>query len=662
MPTRRGNPRERREARVAAEAEAAPRWREGEGARERAPRRNALFPLGVNLYPTDTELASADDWYTHDLTGDLSACQDAVFALVRVFVSWRVMEPQVGQYAEAAIERLGDVLELVRSKKLQAVVTFFADDRHADLNDISWGKRRDPRTDGYLVQREVALVQKLVQRFRADAAVFGWDLANEAFCTGFESTGALTEWATTLRDAIREIDPERPITLGVDPETLFRSTGVDARPAVELMEYSVSHVTSAYRAYAAEGPITSGPSTYLDSYLLRVSQRGGSVLLDDAGVQSLDNSSGDEAAYLRSVLWGGLMNRAAGLLARRFRDLETEKREPYFVDPLEALVGISDSSGEPKPAFEEMRKFVRLAARLDLSRYALQPERAAVVVPAERYAGLPDLARLYDPRACLQSYIAAKEAHVPVAVIDEGEPLDEWEALFVPSAFALAEETWEELSAFVQRGGTLLLSYGGGDAHPAIRELFGLEFLGDGGTRETLSCRVAQADVLGALESFDARFPLSNFALLSAVGATVVATDESGNPLLTVNQVGQGRAIYLAAPVERAIAANDPWAKSATVASMLREVYGSVARSAGAGAPVECDAPDVEVALFQGETDDVVVLLNHSAEKLQAGLVSERRVASIADVRGGAPVAVGGNAFGVPLEANGAVALRLSYA
>jgi hypothetical protein len=98
------------------------------------------------------------------------------------------------------------------------------------------------------------------------------------------------------------------------------------------------------------------------------------------------------------------------------------------------------------------------------------------------------------------------------------------------------------------------------------------------------------------------------------------------------------------------------------VRRLVRELYGAVARGAGAGAPIECDTADVEVALFQGDTDDVLVLLNHSDEKVEAQLTTDRRVASIADVRGGTPVAVGGLGFGVPLEANGASALRLTYA
>jgi endo-1,4-beta-mannosidase len=373
-------------------------------------------------------------------------------------------------------------------------------------------------------------------------------------------------------------------------------------------------------------------------------------------------SAGEEAAYLRSVLWGGFMNRSGGALVRRFRDMETERREPYFIDPFETLVGLADAEGVTKPAYSELHRFVRTVARIDLKSVTLIAERTAVMVPAERYEPLPNLAGLYDPRACLHSFITAKRAHIPVAVIAEADALDEYQVVIVPSVFALSDETWERLSTFVQGGGTLLFSYGGGDAHPASRDLFGVEFLGDGGPRSTLSCRVAQPDVLGALESFDARFDVPNFALLTGGTATIVATDAQGSPLLTVNQVGQGRAIYIATPIERAIAQGDPWATPIEVRTLVKEVYGAVARAAGCGAPVECSEPSVEVALFQGDADDVVVLLNHDDVAASASLTTERRVASISDVRGGAQVAVGSTSFAVDLEANGATALRLTYA
>lgn len=670
MPTRKGGPRQPRQRVERTQVEdvaAAPRRASAEAAAAasapaKAVQRNPLFPVGASLYPLDDETQGPDEWYARDLTPDLDALATCRAALVRVFVSWRVLEPQVGQYDEEALDRLAGLVEDARSRKMQAIVCFFADDRHAELSEVAWGKRRDARTDGYLIQRETALVAKVVERLRSDPAVFAWQLGNEAFLSGFGDADELESWVRTLREAIREQDPKRPIGLGADPETLFRATGVDARDVLESCEFAVSHSTAAYRAYAAQGPLTSGPSTYLDAYLVRNAHRGRPVLMDEVGALTLEHSPAEEAAHLRSGLWSGLVNRAAGAMVRRFRDMETERREPYFLDPFETLVGVADAEGLGKPALAELHKFVRAAARIDLKTHALIAERTAIVVPDERFAPLPSLAGLFGPRACFHAFITAKQAHVPVTVIREDDPFDELQVLVVPSVFELAEGTWERLSEFVQRGGTLLTSYGGGDADPGLRDLFGVEFLGDGGPRSQLSCRVAHEDILGDLESFDVRFDVPNFALLSGGTATIVATDAKGSPLLTINQAGQGRAVYCAVPLERAIAQGDAWATPAEVRTLACELYGAVARGAGAGAPVDCDNPDVEVALFQGDTDDVLVALNHSDEKVDAQLSTDRRVASITDVRGGAPVAVGGAVFGVSIEPNSATALRLTYA
>lgn len=645
-------------AKAAEEAEAeAPRRH----AEDLGPLRNPLFPIGVDYFPLDEERLSYDDWYGRDFDADFAEMSAARISLVRLFVSWKLLEPQVGQYDADAEDKLGDMLAAARAHDLKVIVTFFADDRLSEMNDLPWAKKRDPRTDDYLIAREVSLVQRIVNHYRSEPAVWAWELGNEAFLAGFASEDALQKWAGAIRDAIREVDTARAIILGTDPETLVRATGVDARPAIDVFEYGVSHVTAPYRAYAAEGPLTYGPATYVDSFLLRAALRGLPVIVDGIGIHSLEVSAAEEAAYVRTALFSALMNRASGVVLRRWRDLETEKREPYFRDPYEVLVGLNDAHGEPKPVLAEVRKFARVAARLDMRMHSLVPERSAVVVPAERYEPLPSLTGLYAPRSCLQAYTAAKEAHLPVTLAREGDEISSYMALFIPSAARLTAGMWSALASFVQSGGSVVLSYGGGDADPALREIFGVEFLGDHGVRPVVSCRIAQPGLLGDLTSFDVKLDLPHYALVGAGTSTVVATDATGSPLLTLNQYGQGKAVFMAAPLERAIAQSDPWAAPDAVRTLLRAVYGSVAKAAGAGPVIDCDEPSVEIALFSGEGGDVVFALNHSAEAVSPTLTADRVVASVSDIRGGTAAEVGARAFAVPLGANAAVALRLTY-
>lgn len=624
-------------------------------------RRNPRFLLGVNYYPLDADAAGWEEWYTGDIDTDFAAFAEARLTLVRVFVSWKCFEPQVGRYSEEAGERFDRLVRAAASHRLRLIVCFFADDRHADLTGVVWGQKRDPRTDSYLIERETALVSHIVERHSGSRAIFAWELANEAFCCGFDSADALDEWAGVMRETVRELDPERPVMLGADPETLFHATRVDARDALEACEIDVSHQTARYRTYLAEGPLTVSRSTYVESFLLHAASRGRPVLLDDVGAHTLEASHAEEALALRCSLYSALMNGASGALVRRWRDMATERREPFHIDHLEALVGVADTEGQPKAAHREIDAFSVLLARLDLRDYTRVADRAAVVMPSERTASLPALSSLYGPRACFEAYVRATEAHVPVTVVREADPFDPLSVVIVPSVTDLAAATWERLTSWVKSGGTLVYSYGGGEFGPDARELFGVDFLGHGGVRQRATCRVAQQDLLGAVEPFDVAVEVPHFALVGPRSATVVATDSAGSPLATVGRHGQGRAIFIAAPFERVLGQSGMRVPPEEIATFLRAVYGAAADGAGCGPKVACDQASVELSHLTGEDHDVLILLNHVRSDVTATLRFGRRVASVADVRGGDPVPVGGTAFGVPLGGFGATALRLYY-
>lgn len=624
-------------------------------------RKNPLFPVGIDYYPLDAERESWDDWYARDPSEDFRAFSQAGLSLVRVFVSWKYFEQQVGQYEADAEERLADIVSAAATHGMRLLVNLFADDQLAELTDVPWGRKRDARTDDYLIAREVALAQRIVNRFHPAPVVFGWELCNEGFASGFRTAADLETWVETLREAIREVDQDHPIVLGVDPETLFATSGVEPSIALDTCELVTSHVTAPYRVYAAEGPITSGPATYLPGFLLRAAKRDLPVLADGIGTFSLDHSPLEEAAYVRTGLYSAVMNGAAGAMLRRFRDVDTERREPYYRDPREVLVGLADNEGRPKRSWAEVAAFTRVVAHLDLKRWKPLPARVAVVVPDERFDPLPSLAGLYDPRSCLQAYVSAKEAHLPVDVIREDDGLGSYMTLVVPSVGALRDSTWLRLAEFVQSGGSLVLSYGGGDAHPAVRDLFGVEFLGDSGPRTEFRCRIAQPGVLGDLSSFDAALALPHFALLGQGRATVVATDERGSPLLTVVQNGQGKAVFLAVPLERALAQGDPWVAPEPVTHLLRTVYGSVAAGSAAAGPMSCDTPAVEIAAFLGDEDGALLLLNHGSEAVTAQVSADRPIVAVSDLRGGSSTPVGGYTLGVPLKPNGTAALRLTF-
>lgn len=621
--------------------------------------RNAFFATGALLPALDAESDAPENWYARDIGTDLDRLRSAGCSLVRIHVSWRLTEPQVGRYDDDVLARLDDVLASLLERKLKAIVCMFADDRHAELSNVTWAGRRDPRTDPYLLERERAFVSHVTARLQANKAVFAWELGSEAFFSGFGDAETCAEWTGALRDAIRERDARRPIGFGACTETLAHATGIDTRVAAATCDYGLAHVTAGYRAQLAAGPLAERAGTYLPAFLVHLARHQGPVLLDEVGPHDQSSSVADEARALRLAAWTTLANRGAGVLVSRVRDLRTDRREPYFVDPYQALVGVLDEDGEPKPAYRELGAFMEQVSALDVAAHHLVAEKTAVVVSAERYEPLPSLGPVYAARDAFQAFCAAKRAHLPVTVCTPSDGLDGYRMLVLPSIGALSDAFAEQLGTFVRQGGTVVASSGGPVPPSLLRDVFGLETLGDGGPRSTLSVRVAQPGVLGELESFDAALPLPSFSLLAPITATVLVTDPSGSPLVTSNSLGTGRALFVAAPLERAVAQYDPELVPFAATELLKEIYAASARMAGCPPPIECDAPDIETALFAGDGSDVVVLINHGRARTTAHLRSSRDVGSVSGLGEGAATSVGGREFSVTVPGHGAVALHL---
>jgi hypothetical protein len=249
--------------------------------------------------------------------------------------------------------------------------------------------------------------------------------------------------------------------------------------------------------------------------------------------------------------------------------------------------------------------------------------------------------------------------------VDVRREVDGFDGLAVaimPSPRTVQPPTWRALAEFVQGGGTLVMSHGGGEPDPMLRSLAGVEYLGPTGPRATVACRVAQEGSLGMVTSFDAALPVADGALLGPGGATVLAADAHGRPLVTVNRHGQGRVYHLALPLEAALAALPHDEMPSTVAELVRGLYRAAAEHAGATGPADCDRPAVETAVLTGGGGRVLIALNHGPAPVVATITWERRVVAVAPLGTSDETAVGGTSFRIQLAGHGVVALRIRTA
>lgn len=161
----------------------------------------------------------------------------------------------------------------------------------------------------------------------------------------------------------------------------------------------------------------------------------------------------------------------------------------------------------------------------------------------------------------LAHYLPFWKRGIPVDVIAEEAEISQYKLVIAPMLYMLKPGVAERIRTFVEKGGTLVMTYWSG-----IVDENDLCFLGGwpgNGLREVLGIWDEETDTitpeernrvlpvpgneLGLSGSFEAR---DYFALIHAEGARVLATFGSdfyaGRPALTVNNFGQGQAYYVA--------------------------------------------------------------------------------------------------------------------
>ncbi len=151
---------------------------------------------------------------------------------------------------------------------------------------------------------------------------------------------------------------------------------------------------------------------------------------------------------------------------------------------------------------------------------------------------------------------------VPVDVVDQTANIERYKLVVVPIAYMLRPGFAERLKAYVEQGGTAVMTYWsavvdesdlcylGGVPGNGLREVFGVweEESQSYYPNESVSIAMADGNALGLGGNYKA---VDTCSVIHAEGSEVLATfaDDyfAGSPALTVNAFGKGKAYYVAA-------------------------------------------------------------------------------------------------------------------
>jgi endo-1,4-beta-mannosidase len=578
-------------------------------------------------------------WVRYDpdvVRDELAVLAEHGCTVTRSFCYWPDFVPEPEHLDEAVVERFTDFLNAHAELGLGTIPTFIVGHMSGQNWDPSWRGGRDLYRDVWLVAQQAWFAEQIARRFAGHQAVVGWLISNEMpLYGGTCTTEDVTSWARILVQAVRAGGGSQPVSLGDGAwglEVTGNDNGYSLRALAPLVDFIGPHVYP-----MSDDPVRQSMAAAFACELS--SSFGRPVVLEEFGLTSDFVSDENGAHYYRQVLHTSLIAGATGWIAWNNCDYDDLRNaDPYRHHPFEMHFGLTDRLGKPKPQLAELARFSRLVGELGETGWQPVAGEVAIVVPEhfERTVPFSSQAARTDMRDnMLQSYIAAREADLPIAFARERDGLGEdARLLLLPSTKLLTAPAVDRLAGLAERGATVYLSWFAGSTPvqrgswiPSLGEVFGVRPQTSYGLVDpieddevTFTFTADFGDIVAGERvgfSVAGNESARSFLPVEPADATVLAVDDHGRPALLSRRVGTGSLVLCCYPLEH-MAARTPRVNP----EGTWRLYAALAVAAGVQRPLAASDPRVVTGRLRTGAGEIAVLVNASAQHVKTDLVT----------------------------------------
>ncbi len=627
------------------------------------------FFVGCNYWASHAGTNMWHDWRPDVIEKDFERLSKAKIKYLRIFPLWPDFQPIKMLYRWAGIEkeiRMGeDVLPFTEAGR--AGVSEEMADRFELFCDLAkkydiklvvglvtgWmsGRLYVPEifegvnilTDPRAIKWEVKFVKYMVKRFKNHEAIVAWDLGNECDCLAeLESQEQAYLWASTITMAIKTEDDTRPVISGMHgtfPEAKFCAEDLG-----EILDVLCTHPYPLFTPYCMTDAITEQKSA-MHAVAETVMYRGCSgkiAFAEEVGTLGpLVASEENSGAYANTILHQLWAHNCLGFMWWCGFEQTNLTHAPYDWNAVERELGLFRADFSKKPVLEVMTAF---ADGLEKFPYEKLPERivdAVCIINAEEDTW----------KSAYGTFILAKQAGLDIEFCYINDEIPQARAYIIPSVAHgnLPGHVMRELLKRVENGAVMYLSLGGGLLSP-FTDVFGLKGL----------CRYVPT------KPDKVQLGGSEFELLASAkipfeqsGATVIARDENGSPVMAQNKYGKGTAYFVAYPIEDIIA-EKPGVVSGDDAMALYKFYEAMPLLRNPGKTVSKDNSEITVTEHKlDESTRIVIVINCVSRKNDVKLSLGEYKFSKEIKNQGADINSGANEIGLTMKPNSAVVIEI---
>lgn len=386
------------------------------------------FLLGINYWPRRKAMYWWKDFDPGEVREEFAIIKQTGINYVRFFLLWEDFQPSPDTVSQEQLRNLLTVADIAHDQNLLIEPTLFCGHMSGPnwapewlLSDqprgpferplISGGKRVNRQIHNIYVTPEVVaaeekLVRSVAERLKGHPALWAWSLGNEPdlFCQPPTPADGQA-WTKRIVDLIHEIDPGRPVTIGLHTASLETDPRLWVNLLSQVTDFSVMHGYSIYAGWAKH-PLDSDVVPFAGELTSALAKKP--VLFEEFGLctaqpgekshyqtystagserQQFFPSEEDGARYFEEVLPKLHQLGALGAFAWCYADYATDlwDRPPCDEFIHERFFGIVRPDGSLKPHAEVIRRFAALNLKIQPQNQAPGGKVALDVSPEEYY-------------------------------------------------------------------------------------------------------------------------------------------------------------------------------------------------------------------------------------------------------------------------------------
>ena len=434
---------------------------------------------------------------------------------------------------EKQVENLKHLLTTARENGLKVVISlitgWMSGRKLVPDPFISKDLIKDPE----VVLYQCAFIRDLISEIKGFDNIIAYEPGNETNCLSYEVDQYEAElWLRTITTTIRLADPTRPVYAGLHCTASKGKWGLGTLG--KIFDMVTPHPYPAFTPYCDKEKITamraSMHAAIENSYYESIARQPSMV--QEIGVLGHNYLCDDKVpGYLETALMTSYMTGTKGFLWWCAFDQDHLDFAPYDYAGVEIYLGLCRNNGEPKPGLLQMQKLQKVIETVG----ELPSAQKDAVCVLSGWKGHWE--NVYG------SFMLGVQSGRYIDFCHEEQSLKDSDYYILPcvtDTHALPKCQADFLSEKIRNGAKLLITYNGG----AIRDFeqwTGLRVCGNEGVENTCVFN---------LQGEKVSLPRERKLIVESITAEVVAKDQEGNVAVSVNQFGNGKVVFVNAPLE----------------------------------------------------------------------------------------------------------------